>query len=1048
MQDVFPIVFEFKRGEQPTAEKLTGLVKHTDVAFSRMNQAIGDPWDYSYHTVGSSQLFLSPENLAINNVSRLEGPSDYLSPVGGCWNEKTTEAIVVKLAANRNSWSLGFPFVKVNSGQIITQETINSDTVLVPLDWSTDITISDDTGGVLDNQVDEITLVIADGDFFVDSSRGVITAYDCPTAVITLTIKAGTFNMFGAGVPWGTHNVIPTWEETSDLCTVEWVSTDSSEDTWLLTLPMVWCNPRVGNTVQIETPVPQEADLGVGSDASWYQSDGSSELITSGYSSNYRLPQSIASIVTDTTLPEGFCQLWDNTGSRFIPLVEFVTQGTTNTLKLLTPVGWLNDGGPGASSNRYRLVVTGISIAENVNYLNSIVRNGHHVGLMNAPALSYLPPISHDDLTHRYSGSIPDWFSFLYSTTYKLKFTESTLPLNPHSQYLHRYGYYEGDSAGNSSNAMRGNLVFAGADANMTLATGDLCSYSTSGIMFGGGTTTAGSLSANTKISLWGMTSDSWTSGTSAHFPANIPQTGMASSSTYDNNYGALTVLPALGSSLYIRGYADSAPTSSPTYGSTDYMKGASIALDMGQWGEYNNIKVSVPIHSSTTYEAVNMPASTDMGATFGTKLAITPSLANRLSPYQIREFRFRGGAYIPGAANKATGSLGVLSGKKTSGGTGELDAYFTSPGMVGCDFLNVYSNAIFFSDTGDGKRTSFTERGETWLKSASANVPSGMYFIPRDGVSVAPYFAFADYDSTLVTSNISTSFGYSHGFYYNGTGPISLTTISALDSITASNVGGDINVFSITGSLNLYSLSGDVSLGYSNINYGTSTPLANVFLSTASSFTLGTSTGNTYSNNVMICANADISLGNTSDTYADNVIISAGANYTNTASFSDTLLLLGEDIYVKASAGYFSAEASTYVGLTASTFIELNASTSVIINATEDASMNGRNVNITANGSNPSYGSIVLQGDNTAVSVRLAGPSAGGTIILGQADRDDDIKIYGSSLEVQDAITTETFSTWAYEDEISYIVLWDSIDNMLKKVTLKTLKDFFKANW
>ncbi|MCU0295542.1 MAG: hypothetical protein MUD05_05730, partial [Candidatus Nanopelagicales bacterium] len=55
------------------------------------------------------------------------------------------------------------------------------------------------------------------------------------------------------------------------------------------------------------------------------------------------------------------------------------------------------------------------------------------------------------------------------------------------------------------------------------------------------------------------------------------------------------------------------------------------------------------------------------------------------------------------------------------------------------------------------------------------------------------------------------------------------------------------------------------------------------IFASTASSFTLGTSTGNTYSNNVMICANADISLGNTSDTYADNVIISAGANYTNT---------------------------------------------------------------------------------------------------------------------------------------------------------------------
>jgi hypothetical protein len=237
---------------------------------------------------------------------------------------------------------------------------------------------------------------------------------------------------------------------------------------------------------------------------------------------------------------------------------------------------------------------------------------------------------------------------------------------------------------------------------------------------------------------------------------------------------------------LYIRGFYDTAPTSSPTYGTTDYERGASIAFDIGNWGEYNHIKVSVPIHDLITYEAANMPADTGQ-ASFATELLITPSLSDKLSPYQIREFRFRGGAYIPGAANKATGSLGVLSGLKTSSGAGEFDAYFTSPGMVGCDFLNIYSNAIFFSDTGDGKRTSFTEQGEDWLQSNDA-YPSGIYFIPRDGAT-NPYFQFVDYDSTLATSNISTSFGYSHGFYYEGTGDIFLTTDGAVDIHSDSDI-------------------------------------------------------------------------------------------------------------------------------------------------------------------------------------------------------------------------------------------------------------------
>ena len=45
MQDVHPVMFDFKKGEQPTALKFTGWVKQVDTAFTAVTTAIGDPWD-------------------------------------------------------------------------------------------------------------------------------------------------------------------------------------------------------------------------------------------------------------------------------------------------------------------------------------------------------------------------------------------------------------------------------------------------------------------------------------------------------------------------------------------------------------------------------------------------------------------------------------------------------------------------------------------------------------------------------------------------------------------------------------------------------------------------------------------------------------------------------------------------------------------------------------------------------------------------------------------------------------------------------------------
>lgn len=931
MQDVFPIVFEFRRGEQPTAEKLTGLVKHTDAAFARMNQAIGDPWDYAYHVSGSTPYLLSPANLGINSLSRNSGPSDYLSSIGGCWSEPTIEAMVIKLDSYKNSWSLGFPLVKIDASSISPESTSS---VFIPLVWPDDIVITTDTAGALTTKVASLDLVNSAGKYFVDSYRGVITSYSYSTSEITLTIgtTGDKINMLGAGVPWGTHNVIPTWEDTANYCVLAAGTPEGSQDVWTLTLPRVLKNSRIASDVAISTPYPQEGDIGSGADATWYQSGGSTSLKTSGYSSSYRLPLVLLGLDVGTVLPEGFCQLWDDAGSRFVPLVEFRTLGTSNTLKLVTPSGWL-------TGSTYRLVVTGTSVAENLSYLNMVVRSGHHAGLVNVPAVSYLPPISHDNLAHRYAGSIPNSTSY---TASKLSFSESTLPVNPHSQYLHRYGYHAGDLTGNSANAMRGDLVFTGSGTDLGLGSGVNAGagHNSFGVMFGGGDITE-TEAHNAKISLQGMNDEAWSLGVAKHFPFSVVETGLTSYESYSTGYyGALSINSWLGSPLWLRGIKDIGQDTG-TYGQNDYHKGASLAFDIGWWGEYNHIKVSVPIHNDTAYEAANMPAETGHSS-FGTVPSITPSLSNRLSPYQIREFRFRGGAYIYNAANKATGSLGVLSGEKTASGAGEFDAYFTSPGMVGCDFLNVYSNAIFFSDTGDGKRTSFTNYGEAWLKDNGV-YPSGMYFVPRK-TTTAPYFSFVDYDSTLSApeSHLSTSFGYSHGFYYNGVGAVNLTTTSSV------TLRGDTIVDISTGSVfsGNYLYLADSGFYASGAYFGSSTDQVTI-KTTGDSHPLAVSTYGSSSDINILATSSNINLTATTGTITSLApTVTMGSDGSNALSMSS-----GTSVWLSSGTWALTADTSTTI---TSTNINLNAYNDIII---------------TADSSNGGDGQVIIKGGTDSVA-------------------------------------------------------------------------------
>ena len=104
MQDVFPVSFDFVKGEQPSATKLSGWVKQTDTAFSKMTKAIGDPWDYTTHSGVGGPYILSPAKLAQTSLARFAGPSDWASPRGASFQEGITSAISVALIAYRNQW--------------------------------------------------------------------------------------------------------------------------------------------------------------------------------------------------------------------------------------------------------------------------------------------------------------------------------------------------------------------------------------------------------------------------------------------------------------------------------------------------------------------------------------------------------------------------------------------------------------------------------------------------------------------------------------------------------------------------------------------------------------------------------------------------------------------------------------------------------------------------------------------------------------------------------------------------------------------------------
>ena len=763
MFDVFPVRFDFKKGEMANEEKLSGVIKHIDIGFDNLTEVIGDPWDIQQHNWNSSIQKLSLENLGQPNLARIIGPSDWISPGGGDFSKSSSAILTLK--ANRSNWILGYPLVKISTSIMPNSSSSN----LAPLSWGTDIAVTRDTDQVLATRKTSISGVIEDGDFYVDFYKGTIVSYKQTSSEIRLSIS--NLNRLASGIPWGTHNVIPTWNETTNLCNLVHVSTDESMSEYILNLPVVTTSPRTGSS---------GIEISGGSYTNWLPDVNWNSI--PGATSNYTLPPSLTNQMSiGDEIPEGFILLWDEVLGRVTPGIISIKYRAVQSLAIETPPGWLNAG------SNYRIITVGTSLSEAVSYLLTAQRYDTHTGVLNTAKLGYSIPLSHRDLEGRYTDDTGS-SSSLVSPAFR--FRESSYATNCHPQYLHRYGYMSSDLNGNSGNAMRGNIVFSGVetvDHEFPVGTTKTTSgnyTSTYGISFGSGTTTATRLRFDGGE---GFTSwvDSGSTGPAKRFAFGLKEVGASPvNDRSEETYGALAISPWYGTPLYLRGQS-SGPTNSEEH------FGGVLGFDLGRNSELNYIKLVPGYRESATWHKKHLPARLNQSSYTAASInPCMPLLDYSICAEQVREFRFRGGAYIPTATN-LNNSLGGSATRSDASAITELLGYYTSPGMVGADFFNCYGNAIFFSEGGSGQKTSFTDNSKTWLDSAfvtdpwtsfyatgqfNSSMPTGLYYHPYSSNTLHGHrFIFSLYDTALDSFTQPLNFGDRTGFEY------------------ASNLGGNI---------------------------------------------------------------------------------------------------------------------------------------------------------------------------------------------------------------------------------------------------------------
>lgn len=434
-------------GEQVTATKLEAVADQLRLAIQRLGSSVGDVLTQQTHAATLGPYSLADLSTAGPNLNRVVGSTGWLNPGTFGRNLDVKQVVFTGHQSaydnppivsgyshyNRRQFKLPDPPIVFDLPEGDSSVSFNYSYNLGPIYW----TIS---GANPTTLVANLSDLDSTGEYHV-SPDGVITLFDPLDDGDSFTVDY-TFHPLPDAYDGASLNVIPDFAQTATLCTVAVVS----PSIYSVTLPI-----HTGNRSYPDLSVSLPPDEYV-----TYQTGGA--LRHPNRNHQLLLPLVLRdNLSTGDVIPDGFIRLWDDTTGTIVEGLEFTYESTSQ----------VNCTGADltASSDRYRVIVSGTNLARTVYSLRENARWHDHSGRVLSPSGTYMGSrIHHYDLLNLIDegdgGTISPGFTV----------SEIGPTRNPHPMYLHRYGWEYNNAwsdAGNFHNAFMGDLVLGNVDGGL-----------------------------------------------------------------------------------------------------------------------------------------------------------------------------------------------------------------------------------------------------------------------------------------------------------------------------------------------------------------------------------------------------------------------------------------------------------------------------------------------------------------------------------------------------------------------------------------------------
>ncbi len=463
MSDIFKndlIDADFVAGEQPTYIKLTAVVSQLRTSINRLNRGVGDLYTQQTHIGSSGQYSIDSIPTAGPNISRMIGSSGWLNPIvfGRQLVTKTVVFVGHRSISSDPPEIKGFDHFnrrefKLPDWPIVYTSTEGAETLGLTTShalggayWS----IGAPGGSYVDvsatataNPVASLSLVNSTGDYHI-SSDGIITLFDPldDNDGFAVTYK---FHPVFDSYDGASLNVIPDFSQTATLCAVALIT----GSTYSIGLPLY--TGHRGWPIASNWSPPDE----------FFTYDNVAGVTAGNLNQQLLLPFVLRqNLSAGDVVPEGYISLWDETDGTTVDGIEFtyVDTYTVNATGVTLT----------ASTDRYRLVVSGCNIGRTIDRMRDNQYWHDHSGRQfSIDGLNMGQRIHHYDMLNLIDegddGSVTSGFTV----------STAGVTRNPHSQYLHRYGWQYNNSIsdpGNVDNSMLGSILFASTQNNNDLA--------------------------------------------------------------------------------------------------------------------------------------------------------------------------------------------------------------------------------------------------------------------------------------------------------------------------------------------------------------------------------------------------------------------------------------------------------------------------------------------------------------------------------------------------------------------------------------------------